>query len=153
MGVITDAVHPDVGPYRQIEPATRFSRSPQSVRRHAPLIGEQTRQVLADLGYDGRQIAEVMQSGAEVPMPDELDDYEEAVERADSYEEELDRELDVADAEELVDIAAEGDDTPFDESRQEYTGVTDDDRDVDIEELDEAGALFDDPEREGRETE
>ena len=60
MGVITDAEHPVVGPYRQVEPAARFDRSPQSVRRTAPLVGEHSRELLAEVGYDDSQIDAVM---------------------------------------------------------------------------------------------
>jgi crotonobetainyl-CoA:carnitine CoA-transferase CaiB-like acyl-CoA transferase len=51
MGVISEANHPVVGPYRQIEPAARFSKSPQSVRRTAPMVAEHTREILSELGY------------------------------------------------------------------------------------------------------
>jgi crotonobetainyl-CoA:carnitine CoA-transferase CaiB-like acyl-CoA transferase len=43
------AQHPVVGPYRYIPPAARFSRTPQRLRRHAPLIGQDTEEVLAEL--------------------------------------------------------------------------------------------------------
>jgi len=82
-------------------------------------------------------------------MSDELDDYEEGVERVEAGEEELAFELDLADAEELVDDEAEGDLTPFDAARRAYSGV-DDDGGPDTEELEEAGALLDDPERASR---
>lgn len=35
--------------------------------------------------------------------------------------------------------------TPFDETRHQYSGVEEGDGDVDVEELAESGALFDDP--------
>lgn len=81
-------------------------------------------------------------------MPDELDDYEERVERGDAAEDELEAELELADADELA--RDEGDDTSFDRTRRAYSGVEDDDSDVDVEELADAGALLDDPEREAR---
>jgi hypothetical protein len=83
-----------------------------------------------------------------VPLSDDLDDYEENVERADELEDVLHDELTLADAEELDDVAAEDDETGFDEARLEYSGVEEGDGDVDMRELDEAGALLDDPERE-----
>jgi len=64
MGAITEANHPVVGPYRQIEPAVRFSRSPQSVRRPAPLLAEHTRELLAEAGYDDDTIDRLVQGGA-----------------------------------------------------------------------------------------
>jgi crotonobetainyl-CoA:carnitine CoA-transferase CaiB-like acyl-CoA transferase len=48
--------HPDVGPYRQIRPPVRFSKSPSNIRRHPPKIGEHTDEVLngiaAELGEE-----------------------------------------------------------------------------------------------------
>jgi crotonobetainyl-CoA:carnitine CoA-transferase CaiB-like acyl-CoA transferase len=70
LGVITPAVHPEVGPYRQIEPATRFSKSPQSVRRAAPLLAENTREILAELGYDDDRIARLLDEGAVTARPE-----------------------------------------------------------------------------------
>ena len=81
-------------------------------------------------------------------MSDELDDYEEGEERAEAREDELERELVLADASELGDSAEEQDETRFDETRLAYSGVEDGDGDVDVQELEEAGARLDDPERE-----
>jgi plasmid stabilization system protein ParE len=81
-------------------------------------------------------------------MSDELDDYEEGAERADALEDELERELELADAAELGDSAEEHDETRFDETRLAYSGVEEGDGDVDVQELEEAGARLDDPERE-----
>jgi hypothetical protein len=81
-------------------------------------------------------------------MPDELDDYETSAERAEAAEDELSLETELADAEELADVVAEQDETPFDTTRLAYSGVDEGDGDVDVEELEEAGALLDDPERE-----
>ena len=83
-------------------------------------------------------------------MSDELDDYEEGAERAEALEDELESELALADAAELADITAEEDETRFDETRLVYSGVEEGDGDVDVEELEEAGARLDDPEREAR---
>ena len=81
-------------------------------------------------------------------MSDELDDYEEGVERAEAREDELERELVLADAAGLGDSAEEQDETRFDETRLAYSGVEEGDGDVDVQELEEAGARLDDPERE-----
>jgi hypothetical protein len=54
----------------------------------------------------------------------------------------------VADAAEVDAVAEEQGETAFDETRHAYSGVIEDsDADVDVEEYEEAGALFDDPER------
>ena len=81
-------------------------------------------------------------------MSDELDDYEEGEERAEAREDELRESWVLADAAELGDSAEEQDETPFDETRLAYSGVEEGDGDVDVQELEEAGARLDDPERE-----
>ena len=54
----------------------------------------------------------------------------------------------IAEASEVQAIADGLDETPFDESRHEYSGVIEDsDADVDLAEYEAAGALFDDPEQ------
>ncbi len=78
-------------------------------------------------------------------MPDELDDYEEEISEEEDVIEELAEEESLADADEIIDAAAESDETPFDETRLQYSGVEEGDGDVDVEEYAEAGALFDDP--------
>ena len=85
-------------------------------------------------------------------MPDDLDDYEEVLAQAEAREEEVEQELALADADELADRAAEGDETPFDATRHTYSGVDEDGGGIDLEELDEAGARFDAPEPEAPST-
>jgi crotonobetainyl-CoA:carnitine CoA-transferase CaiB-like acyl-CoA transferase len=48
-GALTVTQHPLVGTYRQIRPAIRFDATPQNVRRHAPLIGQHTQEILQEL--------------------------------------------------------------------------------------------------------
>ena len=55
-GVLSEHEHPAVGTYRQITPAARFDRSPAAVRRHAPRIGEDTVQVLREIGLSENEI-------------------------------------------------------------------------------------------------
>jgi hypothetical protein len=81
-------------------------------------------------------------------MSDELDHYQEGAERAEAREDEHERELALADASQLDDIAGEQDETRFDETRLAYSGVEEGDGGVDVQELEEAGAQLDDPERE-----
>ena len=85
-------------------------------------------------------------------MSDELDDYEESADRAEAREDDREQELALADAADLDDIAAEQDETRFDETRFAYTGVEEGDGDVDVPELEEAGARLDDPDREAPQT-
>jgi hypothetical protein len=86
---------------------------------------------------------------------DELDDYQAGAERAEAREDEHERELALADAAQLADVGAEQDETCFDETRRAYSGVEEGDGGVeegdggvDVQELEEAGAQLNDPERE-----
>jgi len=66
------AEHPHAGTYQLIPPPVRFARAPQSVRRPAPLIGEHTDAVLAEVGYDQGRLAALRESGALGQLPAEL---------------------------------------------------------------------------------
>jgi crotonobetainyl-CoA:carnitine CoA-transferase CaiB-like acyl-CoA transferase len=50
-----------------------WSETPPSVRRHAPLLGENTREVLAEAGYAADEIERLLAAGAareaEAPAP------------------------------------------------------------------------------------
>jgi crotonobetainyl-CoA:carnitine CoA-transferase CaiB-like acyl-CoA transferase len=61
---LPEAEHPRAGRFKVVPPPVRFSQAPQSVRRPAPMIGEHTAEVLAEVGYDGEGIASLRQSGA-----------------------------------------------------------------------------------------
>jgi crotonobetainyl-CoA:carnitine CoA-transferase CaiB-like acyl-CoA transferase len=41
--------HPELGTYRQIRPAVKFSRTPSNIRRHPPRLGEHAREILAEI--------------------------------------------------------------------------------------------------------
>ncbi|MQA97169.1 MAG: CoA transferase [Streptosporangiales bacterium] len=58
-GVLREAEHPVTGTYRQIRPPVRYEDSPMSVRRHAPLVGEHTADVLAEAGLTREEIAAI----------------------------------------------------------------------------------------------
>jgi crotonobetainyl-CoA:carnitine CoA-transferase CaiB-like acyl-CoA transferase len=58
-----EAEHPEGGRYRQIPPPARFSVSPASVRRPAPLPGQHTREVLAEAGLTDAEIASLERAG------------------------------------------------------------------------------------------
>jgi crotonobetainyl-CoA:carnitine CoA-transferase CaiB-like acyl-CoA transferase len=55
--------HPDAGRYKVIPPPTRFSATPASVRRPAPLAGQHTREVLAEAGLTEEQITRLAEAG------------------------------------------------------------------------------------------
>jgi crotonobetainyl-CoA:carnitine CoA-transferase CaiB-like acyl-CoA transferase len=63
-GMLREAVHPVVGAYRQIAPAVTMSATPGSIRRHAPLVGEHTAEILTELGYSDDEIGALVVSGA-----------------------------------------------------------------------------------------
>lgn len=48
-GMIQSGEHPVVGPYRVVGPSIQFHDSPTRLRRHAPLIGEHTDEIRAEL--------------------------------------------------------------------------------------------------------
>lgn len=58
-GVLSEHDHPAAGRYRQITPPARFGRSPASVRRHAPLVGEDTLEVLREIGLSEDEIGQL----------------------------------------------------------------------------------------------
>jgi crotonobetainyl-CoA:carnitine CoA-transferase CaiB-like acyl-CoA transferase len=61
---LPEAEHPHAGTYKLVPPPVRFARAPQDVRRPAPLIGEHTESVLAEIGYDQGRLAALRASGA-----------------------------------------------------------------------------------------
>ena len=50
------AEHPVAGAHRVVPPPVRFSRTPASVRREAPLVGEHNREVLLDAGLTDDEV-------------------------------------------------------------------------------------------------
>jgi crotonobetainyl-CoA:carnitine CoA-transferase CaiB-like acyl-CoA transferase len=62
------AEHPTTGPYRVIPPMANFSATPASVRRPAPLIGEHTAEVIAEvIAGTGAQTTEDRACGSSRP--------------------------------------------------------------------------------------
>ncbi len=51
MAALPTEEHPVAGPYRVTTAPVRFSKTPTTLRRHAPLAGQHTREVLREVGY------------------------------------------------------------------------------------------------------
>ena len=61
-GLIFQREHPTAGAIRQCRPAPRFSETPTEPGPIAPLLGEHTDEILAELGYDSERIERLRQA-------------------------------------------------------------------------------------------
>ncbi|CAB4860374.1 unannotated protein [freshwater metagenome] len=64
VGELPVVEHPRSGSYRQIPSPVRFSATPASVRRHAPLTGEHSREVLREVGFSDDAVDALGATGA-----------------------------------------------------------------------------------------
>ena len=55
-GIVVETEHKQAGRLRQARPAARFSGTPATIRHGGPGLGEQTQEVLAELGYSAAGI-------------------------------------------------------------------------------------------------
>jgi formyl-CoA transferase len=62
--LMRDVVDPELGPVQMISPVVRLSRTPGRVGAPGRHRGQDTREVLADLGYDDDAIAQLVAGGA-----------------------------------------------------------------------------------------
>jgi len=64
-GLIVEVPHPTAGSIRLIGPPYKFERTPASVERHPPLLGEHTAEILRQkLGLSDQQLTDLRSAGA-----------------------------------------------------------------------------------------
>ena len=63
LGMVQQLHHPQAGPLSFVGPPVNFSCFPEQEGKAPPLVGEQGRAVLAELGYDAAAIAELIARG------------------------------------------------------------------------------------------
>ncbi|MBW2716208.1 MAG: CoA transferase, partial [Deltaproteobacteria bacterium] len=61
--LIEEVDHPHVGRIRHTRPAARFDRTPSRVRGLAPMLGEHTDEVLAEIGLEASELAALRAAG------------------------------------------------------------------------------------------
>jgi len=62
-GMIVELEHAVTGPQRVVGPVVLMSRTPTGPRRAAPALGQHTREILCDAGFDGGEIADLHHAG------------------------------------------------------------------------------------------
>jgi crotonobetainyl-CoA:carnitine CoA-transferase CaiB-like acyl-CoA transferase len=63
-GFFRTVEHPSEGKIRSMAVPSEWSESPPEYRRHAPRLGEHTREVLGEAGYSSDKIERLIASGA-----------------------------------------------------------------------------------------
>ncbi|WP_245177202.1 CoA transferase [Geodermatophilus sp. DF01-2] len=69
--MLVETDHPRMGRVRHIGPPVKLSATPAAVRRPAPLLGQHSREVLAETGVPHAEIDELMAAGVLVGTPAE----------------------------------------------------------------------------------
>ncbi|MEQ8903240.1 MAG: CoA transferase [Roseovarius sp.] len=62
--MITEVDHPTAGRVKTLGHPVKFSETPASLRRAAPVLGQHSREVLQEAGYDAQEIEAMVASGA-----------------------------------------------------------------------------------------
>ncbi|MCV3240708.1 CaiB/BaiF CoA transferase family protein [Mesorhizobium sp. ZC-5] len=63
MGMISSYTHPTAGEVKVVAPAVKLSETPAAIERPAPLVGEHTREILAEYGYAAPAIDDALAKG------------------------------------------------------------------------------------------
>ena len=61
--MVVDLLHERWGAYRQLGIAPKLSLTPGSLTRHAPELGEHTKEILNSLGIDGKNQEQLKADG------------------------------------------------------------------------------------------
>jgi len=61
--LLLESDHPVAGKLRQTRPAPQFSKTPTSLRHHAPALGADTEAVLSDAEFSGEEIDGLVSAG------------------------------------------------------------------------------------------
>ena len=64
IGYFSVREHPSEGPIRTLAVPSEWSESQPEYRRHAPRLGEHTREVLGEIGYSSERIEQLLEAGA-----------------------------------------------------------------------------------------
>jgi crotonobetainyl-CoA:carnitine CoA-transferase CaiB-like acyl-CoA transferase len=62
-GLMPIGEHPTEGAYRMVNDAVRFEVSPTAIRRHAPNLGQHTREILTEIGWSSARIDGLLADG------------------------------------------------------------------------------------------
>ena len=64
VGLIQEMDHPTEGRIRMVAPPARWSRTQPGIERHPPNLGEHTREVLAEAGFDEDEVDDMIRTGS-----------------------------------------------------------------------------------------